>query len=142
MAVNEHSSQRVLRLATALILNEKGQTLLVRKAGTQAFMQAGGKIAHGEKPLDALLRELEEELDLKITYDDARFLGVFCASAANEPEYTLEAQCYLVTCTQELHPQAEISEIVWVTPSEAENLPLAPLTRDSILPLARSYIDA
>jgi hypothetical protein len=35
-------------------------------------------------------------------------------------------------------PRAEIDETLWVDPSALPDLPLAPLTRDFILPLARS----
>ncbi|WP_218777473.1 NUDIX domain-containing protein [Acetobacter orientalis] len=57
--------QNVLTLATALIVNTRKQVLLVRKKGTTAFMQAGGKIAPQETPLEALIRELKEELDIR-----------------------------------------------------------------------------
>ena len=39
-----------------------GHVLLVRKADTRFFMQAGGKIEPGEEPAAALVRELHEEI--------------------------------------------------------------------------------
>lgn len=41
---------RTIRIAAALIDDDTGQLLLVRKAGTRWFMQAGGKIEDGESP--------------------------------------------------------------------------------------------
>ena len=59
-------SPRLIRIAAALLLGPDGRTLLVRKRGTRAFMQPGGKIEAHEVPLHALARELEEELGLRI----------------------------------------------------------------------------
>ncbi|WP_216599943.1 NUDIX domain-containing protein [Sphingomonas sp. AP4-R1] len=58
---------------------------LVRKAGTDWFMQAGGKIESGESPLNALCRELSEEIELMLCKEDPRYLGCYSAPAANEP---------------------------------------------------------
>ena len=46
----------MLRLATALIQNDQGHILLVRKHGTTAFMQPGGKIDPGESVEAALVK--------------------------------------------------------------------------------------
>jgi 8-oxo-dGTP diphosphatase len=52
----EKRSTRTIRIAAALIDDDMGRLLLVRKVGTQWFMQAGGKIEEGESPLSALKR--------------------------------------------------------------------------------------
>jgi 8-oxo-dGTP pyrophosphatase MutT (NUDIX family) len=127
---------RIIRIAAALIDNEAGQLLLVRKNGTPWFMQAGGKIEDGESALAALRRELGEEIGLCTTDNAFRFLGCFSAPAANEPGDTLEAIVFHVRIQNSTEPQSEIEEAVWVLPAEAATLPLAPLTRDYIIPLA------
>jgi len=35
---------RIIRIAAAVLIGPDGRTLLVRKRGTEAFMQPGGKI--------------------------------------------------------------------------------------------------
>ncbi|MDR6354171.1 8-oxo-dGTP diphosphatase [Pseudomonas psychrotolerans] len=99
-----------LHVAAAVLLNEQQQLLLVRKRGTSAFMQPGGKIDRGEQPLDALVRELYEELGLVIDPSDASFLGNYLAPAANEPGFMVDCALYRVAMKpgDEAIPAAEI----------------------------------
>lgn len=83
-----------LHIAAAVLLNERQQLLLVRKRGTSAFMQPGGKIDRGEQPLDALIRELQEELGLVIDPRDAASLGNYQAPAANKPGFMVDCALY------------------------------------------------
>jgi len=129
---------KVIRIAAALLIGADGRTLLVRKRGTQAFMQPGGKIDAGESAPQALARELHEELGLLIEPEQAQFLGEFCALAANEPGFEVNCQLYRLDVAQDVVPAAEIEELVWVDAGAVDHLHLAPLTRDSILPLYRS----
>lgn len=127
-----------IRIAAALIEDGAGRLLLVRKAGTNWFMQAGGKIEDGESPVSALRRELVEEIGLVLAEDDARHLGRYAAPAANEPGQIVDADIFHVRTRQHPAPRSEIEEAVWVDPVTALALPLAPLTRDHILPLFRA----
>jgi NUDIX domain len=57
-----------IRIAAAVIRDRRGRLLLVRKRGTSAFMQPGGKIDATEPALAALAREvLEEQLGCRKT---------------------------------------------------------------------------
>ncbi|GBR08170.1 NUDIX hydrolase [Acetobacter oeni] len=128
-------TERIIRIATALIRDADGKILLVRKRGTRAFMQPGGKIDPGETPLQALLRELQEEIALHLKPADLVDLGTFAAPAANEPGFTVEAALFAVTRTVSPSVQAEIEEAAWVDPADPGTIVLAPLTRDYVLPL-------
>lgn len=123
-----------IRIAAALIDDGTGNMLLVRKAGTTAYMQAGGKIEPGETPIEALRRELAEEIGLTIT--DARALGRFRAPAANEPGRVVEAELFHLTTPHDPAIAAEIEEAIWVEIARAGDLPLAPMTREHVLPIA------
>lgn len=131
-----------IRIAAALLIGCDGQTLLVRKRGTQAFMQPGGKIDAGEQPAEALARELHEELNLRIDPSQAIYLGNFSAPAANEPGFTVHAELFQVHIDVAVMPAAEIEEVRWIDPMGDGGLHLAPLTRDLILPFYRESLTA
>ena len=125
----------LITLAAALIASRDGKLLLVRKRNTPFFMQAGGKIEPSEAPINALIRELKEELELIITPAQALYLGRFYAPAANEPGWTVEAELFMLHVDKDVAPAAEIAEILWVDPSGPIDVPLAPLTNDIVIPL-------
>jgi 8-oxo-dGTP diphosphatase len=122
-----------IHIAAAVIVDARGRTLLVRKRGTSAFMQAGGKVAAGETPAEALVREIREELDCGLAALPQP-LGCFRAPAANEPGRTVEADLFAVVLDGEIKPAAEIEDAIWHDPEDLTVI-LAPLTRDHVLPL-------
>lgn len=87
-------------------------------------------------------RELHEELGIALNEQQAVYLGNFSAPAANEPGCEVNAELFALPLDQAIDAQAEIAEARWVSLSEAEQLSLAPLTRDQILPLARQLLSA
>lgn len=126
----------VMRIAVALLRNSQGRLLLVRKHGTAAFMQPGGKIERGEDGRAALAREIGEELGLAVAWDELHFLGTAEAPAANEPGVTVAAEIFGLHTDQHVEVRAEIAEAIWLDPADTSAFVLAPLTRDHILPLA------
>jgi 8-oxo-dGTP diphosphatase len=134
---SETDGGKVVSIVAAVILNDAGNTLLVRKRGTAAFMQPGGKPGRGETSVGALEREIVEELGCTLDVSSCRPLGSFSAPAANEPGWTVEAQLFSARLSGEIRLDAEIEEAVWIDPDVEPPLHLAPLTRRHALPLAR-----
>src|SRR5688500_6804363 len=97
----------LIRIVAALVLGDDGRTLLVRKRGTTAFMQPGGKLDAGELPLVGLEREIAEELGCGIDPKSAVELGTFTAPAANEPGRIVEARLFELRLVGSPAPQAE-----------------------------------
>ncbi len=125
-----------IKIVAALISDEAGRVLLVRKRGTKAFMQPGGKLDPGEDDLAALSREITEELGCALIPASIRPLGAFEAIAANEPGFRVRASLYGIAVIGAIAPGREIDETIWVDPAAPPDIPLAPLTRDHVLPLA------
>ncbi|MGC5166044.1 NUDIX hydrolase [Luteimicrobium sp. DT211] len=130
MSAPDTAGERVIRVAAAVVTDDAGRYLLVRKRGTTAFMQAGGKIEPGEDARAALVRELAEELSVDVAPADLVSRGTHHAAAANEPDHHLVAEVFEVRGTLEPRPAAEIEEHRWVHPDDVGDVELAPLTRD------------
>jgi 8-oxo-dGTP diphosphatase len=125
-----------IHIAAAVIVGANARTLLVRKRGTEAFMQAGGKVGSGETAVGALRREIMEELGCDVEAPPLA-LGRFSAPAANEAGRTVDAELFAVRLTGEIRPAAEIEDAIWHDPNDLDSRILAPLTRDHALPIAR-----
>ena len=126
-----------IRIVAALIRDPQGRVLLVRKRGTAAFMQPGGKREAQEDDVTALARELDEELGCRALPETFAALGIFQCQAANETDRQVHAAVYTVDVTGDIAARAEIDEILWIDPASPPDIHLAPLTRDHVLPLAR-----
>ena len=64
-ATADHTEPRLIHVSAAVITDDAGRLLLVRKTGTTAFMQPGGKPELGESASQTLSRELAEELGIE-----------------------------------------------------------------------------
>ena len=129
------SAVRRIHVSAAVIVDRDGRLLLVRKAGTTAFMQPGGKPDPGETGAETLSRELEEELGLRIDPQELRALGTFTAAAANEPGFLVVAEVFAADLgDQQPAIGAEIVELRWVNRADADALEIAPLAREYFLP--------
>jgi 8-oxo-dGTP diphosphatase len=128
----------VIRIVAAVALNARGEILLVRKRGTSVFMLPGGKPAFEEPALDALEREIREELGCGLDHAACRALGTFHAPAANEPGCTVEAELFASSLVGDPRPSGEVDEMVWIDPEREVPYPLAQMARQHALRLARA----
>lgn len=125
----------VLRIAAAVVTDPAGRSLLVRKRGSDIFMQPGGKIESGESALTALTRELHEELGLIVDPGETEYIGSYRAVAANEQNTVVRAEVFFLTTSEQPVAGAEIDELLWVERLDDLSVEVAPLSRDSLLPL-------
>lgn len=135
------SQRPTIHVVAAFTTDPEGRILMVRKRGSEIFMQPGGKPEPGEEPVPALVRELAEELQIEVDPDDLASWGRFEADAANEPGHHLTADVFALRLEGEVTAAAEIAEARWFTREEAHALGerLAPLARRMLeLPPVRS----
>nr|WP_264371303.1 NUDIX domain-containing protein [Protaetiibacter intestinalis] len=109
----------------------------MRKSGTTHFMQPGGKIEEGESAIDALTRELAEEIGVELDLTAAEYLGLFRAVAANEDDTVVLAAVFAMTVDGDVAAAGEIEELLWVDDPDLDldGVDVAPLTLDELLPL-------
>ncbi|GLZ87181.1 NUDIX domain-containing protein [Metapseudomonas resinovorans] len=122
-----------LNIAAACLLDHEDRLLLVRKRGTRAFMLPGGKREAGESALQALQRELWEELQLRLEASALSPLGRFNAPAANEADTWVDAEIFVARLPHGVEAAAELEELAWLEPGEPHPENLAPLLRDHVL---------
>jgi len=107
--------------AVAWVRVENRRLLAVRTLGKSAFYLPGGKREAGESDLDALVREVAEEVTVRLMRDSAERMGSFRAPAHDYPEgTTVDLACYRADYEGEIKPAAEIEEVAWLGPGEAE----------------------
>lgn len=126
-----------IHVSAAVVVAADGRALVVRKHGTSRFMQPGGKPEPGETPEQTLVRELDEELALRIDESQLRPLGTFVSAAANEPGHRVVATAFAVRAEPtDVVVQAELAELRWLECGEWDAVPLAPLSEEHLLPIA------
>lgn len=125
----------VITVAAVVFRDRDGRMLTVRKSGTTKFMLPGGKLEPGESAAEAAVREVAEELGVRLGVEDLTLLGEFEADAANEPGHLVRSTVF--TWTGEVTPDAaaEIAELRWASLAEiTEGAEFAPLTREYVVP--------
>ena len=126
-----------IRVSAAVIVDRAGRVLVVRKQGTTRFMQPGGKPEPGETAAQTLIRELDEELSLRVEESDLEPLGTFVSAAANEPGHRVIADAFAMRAEPEdVVVQAELAELRWLEPGDRTSVPLAPLSEEHLLAFA------
>ena len=100
-----------LHTAGLLVIKDK-QLLLAFSKNKQCFYLPGGKVDAGETAVQALCREIEEELNVSLSEDQLKFYSHISAPAYGETKgIIMEQDCFLLD--HEIHPKAagEIGEL-------------------------------
>ena len=99
----------------AFIEIKDGQILSTRPKGKAKFYIPGGKREPGETDEATLVREIAEELDVKIKSDTIEYIGTFKAQSDGAKEGVLvKMTCYKAVYEGVLKPTSEIEEIRWL----------------------------
>lgn len=124
-------------VSAVVIRNSEGHVLTVRKQGTTRFMFPGGKPAAGETARTTAVREVAEELGVRIDPAMLRWVGEFTTSAANEPGRRIVASVFEHPAVPVDAPRSEIAELSWRSPDSTDS-DLAPLLTEAVFPVLRA----
>ena len=122
----------VIRKVGAAIIRS-GRLLRTRKFGTDKLIIPGGGIERNEAELDALHREIAEELGVTVELAGGEPIGTYRARAAFEAGMDVEITLYQASLKGEPKPSSEIEEIIWYDPNDDPNI-LSLIIKDHILP--------
>lgn len=103
----------------ALLRIRQRKVLYVRTKGQKLFFNLGGKPLEGESDEEALTREVQEELNVRIVPGTCVYLETFAAQAHGKPEgTTVQIKCYVAEIEGEPVPSSEIEEIAWFSSAD------------------------
>ncbi|PAC32259.1 NUDIX domain-containing protein [Flectobacillus sp. BAB-3569] len=102
----------------------QNQSILSTKSyGKDKFYIPGGKRELGETDEQALLREIEEELSVKLQAETLKYIGTFEAQAHGHPDGVIvRMTCYAGKYTGELKASSEIEEIQWLRYADQDKI--------------------
>ena len=94
----------------------------------------GGKVDAGETPEQALIRELQEELDMQITEPK-----LFCNTTHSYNEFILNMSCFLCDVNSDKFTMIEHKDFKWLSIEELPSLDWAPADRPVMLKFVDAY---
>jgi 8-oxo-dGTP diphosphatase len=99
----------------AYIYLKDGKILSTLSKGKDTWYIPGGKREAGETDQEALMREVEEELTVKLRPQTIKHYGTFEAQAHGKSEGTIvRMTCYEAEFDGELQPSSEIERMAFV----------------------------
>jgi 8-oxo-dGTP diphosphatase len=103
----------------AWILIKDKKVLFVRGKNKDVYYTPGGKREAGETDVQTLLREIKEEVDVKLVPNTITYLQTFKAQAHGKPEGVMvEIKCHTAEYVGTLKAAAEIEELQWLTSAD------------------------
>ncbi len=107
----------------AFIYIKDRQILMTLSKGKDTYYIPGGKREGNETDLEALSREVMEELSVVILPDSIRHYGTFEAQAHGKAEGTIvRMTCYEAAIAGTLRPSSEIQDIAYYTYAQRDTV--------------------
>ncbi len=117
------------------ILIKDGKFLVTRSKGKDIFYAPGGRIEQGEDSENALVRELEEELSIRVKKEHLKPLGTFLHPSAGEDHLTIKMDVFLVEAWEgKIAPSNEIEEFLWISSNPPSNIKIGSIFGEEVLP--------
>lgn len=108
-----------------LVEKKNHQLLLVQVRHRDKYYFPGGKIDEGESLVEALQRELKEELRLELAKDELEFIGTIVGEAYPQPNMLTELNGFKVNRAidwSKVETDHEITDMKWFDINDSENI--------------------
>ncbi|KAA1039931.1 NUDIX domain-containing protein [Macrococcus equipercicus] len=112
--------------------------LLVKVRENEKYYLPGGKIEKGENDIQALIREIKEELSVTLEENKITYLDTITAPAYPDNENQVELRCYIYENLEKIIKSNEITDIQYIDMAK-ENL-IAPAVNILIKKRFRKFI--
>ena len=100
--------------AHAMIVNHSGKVVLVRHSYKPGLSFPGGGVGRGEAPVEAMLRELREEIGT-VRSDPPEFCGLYTRRTGWATNVVVLYR--LMNAEVEFHPNLEVRELIFADPA-------------------------
>lgn len=121
------------KVAQKALIERDGRVLLARGKEDELWDIPGGRIHRGEKPDNALAREIKEELDVDVVVGTPFFVDLIKATKTGEERYFI---CFHVDIPAGQEPRVtdpeESAELLWITKDEVATVPTYEVCRDAL----------
>ncbi|MGK2896295.1 MAG: NUDIX hydrolase [Candidatus Saccharimonadales bacterium] len=111
--------------------------LVTRSVGKDIFIAPGGKLENEETAIEALVREMNEEVQISIDTSTLEVLGSFIAQAAGKEDKTLKMDVFIIHDFEgSIVPSSEVEEVMWVN-TQTEDVLLGSIFEHDVMPLLK-----
>ncbi len=120
--------------AAGVIVSQR-KLLVTRGRGKEHFIAPGGKLEPGETARQALVRELQEELQIEVREEDLTEFGKFRHVAAGKENTFVNMEVFTVKeWSGEIVASREVEEVGWITSGDLERLKVGSIFASEVVP--------
>lgn len=138
MPVNT-DTRKTIEVVAAVIVNDSGDVLAVKCPDTKhggGWEFPGGKIEPGEAPQAAVVREIQEELGVRVSVDELLHVVEW-----DYPAFHLSMNCYISRIQQGTMQLREHTEARWLDAASLYSVAWLPADID-VLPHVAAYLQS
>lgn len=118
---------------SAMVVVRDNRLLVVKKLGSRDYLMPGGKPKKGESAVEALRRELREEIGCSVDDSSLALLGRF-EDFTSDGKSKVAINLFAGEIIGEPKPSSEIEELSWISAADAINPFVTPIIKKQIMP--------
>ena len=118
---------------SAMAVIKDNKLLVVRKRSSRDYLMPGGKPEGKESPIEALARELREEIACSFDGASLTFLGHF-EDFTSDGKSKVSIELFTGEIMGVPKPSSEIEELKWISAADLINPFVTPIIKKQIMP--------